>query len=218
MKMKKVWTLALAVCMMLLVGCGVQDNGAQDEAKRVEPMLSGNTMESMTDDTFPASFAAADLTEQDGTLTLAVTGYEEELFDAVAITTLKAGDTVVAGGEEYAVENTEENENGLISVNGGLEQDSIEFAPSDEDGGVYYVEGLDDTHTYADLGTASLPLAETFVFTDNSDLDHPDREYQAAEFRQILADDANGYGFEVNNTTVTVENGQITKIVRNFQP
>ncbi len=218
MKKKKVWTLALAVCMMLLVGCGTQDNGAQEGAQRVEPMLSGNTMEAMTDDTFQASFAAADLTEQDGTLTLAVTGYEEELFDAVAITTLKAGDTVVAGGKEYTVETAEENENGLISVNGGLEQGGIDFMPGDEDGGVYYVEGLDDIHTYASLGTASLPLAETFVFIDNSDLDHPDREYPAAEFQKLLTDDTNGYGFEANNTVVTVENGQITKIVRSFQP
>ena len=217
MKTKKIWTLALAVCMILLVGCGTQDNGAKDDMQRVEPMLSGITMESMTDETFPAAFSAADMTEQNGVLTLTVTGYEEELFDAVAITTLKAGDTVVAGGEEYVVETVEQKENGLISVNGGEEQGGIDFA-TDDDGGVYYVEGLDDIHTYADLGTASLPLAETFVFTDNSDLEHPDREYSAEEFRQILADDTNGYGFEVNNTTVTVENGQITEIVRNYQP
>ena len=217
MKTKKVWTIALAVCMTLLVGCGTQDNGAQDEAQRVEPMLSGNTLETMADASFPAAFTEADLKEADGVLTLTVTGYEEELFDAVAITNLKAGDTVVAGGEEYAVETVEQNENGLITVNGGEEQGGIDFA-TDDDGGVYYVEGLDDIHTYADLGTASLPLAETFVFTDNSDLEHPDREYSAEEFRQILADDTNGYGFEVNNTTVTVENGQITEIVRNYQP
>lgn len=220
MEKKKNRMIALIFCvmmMMLLAGCGNDGKQAQKEAQRVEPMLSGITMETMTDETFPASFSAVDLTEQNGDLALKVTGYEEELFDAVAITTLKAGDTIVAGGKEYAVENVEQNQNGIISVNGGEEQGGIDFA-TDDDGGVYYVEGMDDAHTYANLGTASLPLAATFVFIDNSDLDHPDQEYHAEAFRKILEDDANSYGFEVNNTTVTVENRQITEIVRNYQP
>lgn len=216
--MKKILVAVLAASMILLVGCGNNEEKTQDESKNVVPMEAAISIDNLDSADFPAAFDASSLKDVDGTLSLAVEIYDEELFDAVEITTLAKGDKITADGQEYTVETVEKSESGLISVNGGLEQGGIDFATNDSEGGVYYVEGLDDTHTYADLGKVTLTLADNFTFTDNSDLDNPEQKYDADGFKKLLADDPNSYGFSQFNTKVTVEGGVITGIERNFRP
>lgn len=143
--------------------------------------------------------------------------FAEEFFDAVAITELKAGDKLVAGGTEYVVETVEQADSGLVSINGGQEQGGVDLATDDE-GGVFFVEGMDNSHTYSALGKATLTLAENFALTDDSDLDNLNKKYNAEEFKALLGDDSNSYGFNRVNTTVKVDNGEITEIHRIFQP
>ena len=216
--MKKILVAALAASMILLVGCGNNAEKTQDESKNVVPKEASISIDHLDAADFPTSFDASSLKESDGTLSLETEVYDEELFDAVEITTLAKGDKITADGQEYTVETVEKSESGLISVNGGLEQGGIDFATNDSEGGVYYVEGLDDTHTYADLGKVTLTLADNFTFTDNSDLDNPEQKYDADGFKKLLADDPNSYGFSQFNTKVTVEGGVITGIERNFRP
>ena len=217
--MKKVLIAVLAASVILLAGCGSNDDPAQNQngGKTVEPAAT-LTVDGLDDAAFPAEFDKTALSEENGAFKLNVTAYEEELFDAVEITTLAEGDTVVAGGQEYKVSSVEESDTGLISVNGGEEQGGVDFATDDEQGGTYYVEGMDDTHTYREVGTKDLPLAENFIFTDDSDQDNPGQTYDADAFKKLLADDTDFYGFNRNNTTVTAENGEITAIHRIFQP
>lgn len=215
--MKKIFIAALAASMLLLAGCANNGETTPGESKNVAPLEASIAIDNLDSADFPASFDASSLQEADGAFSLELEVYDQEFFDAVDITTLAPGDKITAGGQEYTVETVEKSDTGLISVNGGLEQGGIDFATDDE-GGVYYVEGLDDTHTYADLGKATLVLADNFTFTDNSDLDDPDKQYDAAGFRALLADDANGYGFSQYNTTVSVEGGVITEIQRSFRP
>lgn len=216
--MKKVLIAALAASMILLVGCGNNEEKTQGEIKTVVPMEAGFSIDNLDSADFPAAFDASSLKDADGTLSLELEVYDEELFDAEDITTLAKGDKITADGQEYTVETVEESDTGLISVNGGLEQGGIDFATNDSEGGVYYVEGLDDTHTYADLGKVTLTLADNFTFMDNSDLDNPEQKYDADSFKKLLADDPNSYGFSQHNTKVTVEGGRITGIERNFRP
>lgn len=216
--MKKVLVAALAASMILLVGCGNNEEKTQDESKNVVPMEAAISIDNLDSADFPAAFDASSLKDADETLSLELEVYDEELFDAVDITTLAKGDKITADGQEYTVETVEKSDTGLISINGGLEQGGIDFATNDSEGGVYYVEGLDDTHTYADLGKVTLALADNFTFTDNSDLDNPEQKYDADGFKKLLTDDSNGYGFSQYNTKVTVEGGIITGIERNFRP
>ena len=215
--MKKILVAALAASMILLVGCGNNEEKTQDESKNVVPMEAGISIDNLDSADFPAAFDASSLKDVDGTLNLEVEVYDEELFDAVEITTLAKGDKITAGGQEYTVDTVERSETGLISINGGLEQGGIDFATNDE-GGVYYVEGMDDAHTYADLGSTTFALADDFTFTDNSDFDKPDQEYDAEGFKALLADDPSGYGFSPYNTTVQVEDNLITEIHRSYLP
>ena len=214
--MKKILIAALAASMILLAGCGNTQN--TDEAKSVMPKEASISIDNLDSAEFPAAFDASSLKEADGALSLEMEVYDEEFFDAADITALAKGDKITADGQEYTVDTVEESETGLISVNGGLEQGGIDFATNDSEGGVYYVEGLDDTHTYADLGKTTLALADDFTFTDDSDFDNPDQKYDAAGFKKLLADDANDYGFNQHNTTVKVEGGVITEVHRIFRP
>lgn len=213
--MKKVLIAALAASLIMLCGCGETENGG--DVKTVMPIDSGISIENLTDATFAGSFDESSISEENGAYNLDVEVFAEEFFDAVDITSLKAGDKLVADGTEYVVETVEQTDNGLVSINGGQEQGGVDLATNDE-GGVFFVEGMDGTHTYSDLGKATLKLAENFVLTDDSDLDNPDKKYNAEEFKALLEDDSNSYGFNRVNTTVRVDNGEITEIHRIFQP
>lgn len=213
--MKKVLIAALAASLILLCGCGGTETGG--DVKTVTPIDAGISVDNLTDATFAGSFDGSSISEDNGTYSLDVDVFAEEFFDAVAVTELKAGDKLVAGGTEYVVETVEQTDNGLVSINGGQEQGGIDLSTDDE-GGVFFVEGMDNSHTYSDLGKATLTLAENFVLTDDSDLDNPDKKYNAEEFKALLGDDSNSYGFNRVNTTVKVDNGEITEIHRIFQP
>ena len=89
----------------------------------------------------------------------------------VDIAQLAVGDTIVVDGKDMVV-TSREDENGFVTINGGLEQGGVDL--TSDDSGVYYAVGLDDTKSYHELGKVTVPVAEGFVLTDNADPEHPD--------------------------------------------
>ena len=130
----------------------------------------------------------------------------------VDIAQLAVGDTIVVDGKDMVV-TSREDENGFVTINGGLEQGGVDL--TSDDSGVYYAVGLDDTKSYHELGKVTVPVAEGFVLMDNADPEHPDETYAAADLAELAASEP---GFTANNTLATIEHGELTVLVRSYTP
>lgn len=218
--MKKARSLALALCMLALAlsACGTQPQQPQDdtppaEAKRVEPLPADEGLSNPSDATLAASFLPSGIREEDGKLVMDLTVYDYELFDSVDVSNLAEGDTLVVNGKDLTVTSREVSDDGLITINGGLETGGVWLAPGD--GGTYYTIGMDDIKDYHEVASVTLPVDPNCILTDNSDLDHPDQQLSITEVQKISDEDAH---FVPYNTQVLVEGGTVTAITRSYMP
>lgn len=228
--MKKRLILVIALCLTALTACSTNPTSSTQsaqpsqstqtaqsaepaaEAKIIKPMSTGNfDPKNPIDMNTAVSFTAANVHKDRDKITLDVTIYEEELFDAVEVTQLKAGDTITAGGKEVKVTKVEELKTGGYAINGGYEQGGVTLFPGD--GGTYYQVKENDAKTYVKVGTATLPLSDKFELVDNAE--NANKKLTAQDMTTLKED---SIGFNENNTTVTVENGVITNITRAYMP
>jgi len=228
--MKKRLILVIALCLTALTACSTNPTSSAQsaqpnqstqtaqsaepaaEAKIIKPMSTGNfDPKNPIDMNTAVSFTAANVHKDGDKITLDVTIYEEELFDAVEVTQLKAGDTITAGGKEVKVTKVEELKTGGYAINGGYEQGGVTLFPGD--GGTYYQVKENDAKTYVKVGTATLPLSDKFELVDNAE--NANKKLTAQDMTTLKED---SIGFNENNTTVTVENGVITNITRAYMP
>ncbi len=162
---------------------------------------------------FAASFGAGDFIKNaDGTFTLTTMIYRYEMFSGEDIQSLKVGDTIWCLGKNVAVETIEVRDSGLIVVNGGIENGGRYFKT--DENGLYFESGMNDRHSYYEIGENTYTLSADFVFRDNSDMDNP-KTYTAEEFMSLLTYDTH---FVNSNTIVETSNGVVTAIVRNYIP
>ena len=224
--MKKALSIAVALCLALsLAACGKtdtdsgnssenQDTDAPDaQAQRVEPLsFTGMDTENLADGTYAVSFTPADVIDDGGLLELHFTVYDYARYDAVQISQLAAGDTLVVDGQDMTVETVEDTEAGIF-VNGGLENGGVDLAPGD--GGTYYISQMDDAKDYQTVGEATLPVSQDFVLTDDSDPDHPGQTLLSGDLFSLEDD---GVGFTANNTSLTVEGGYVVSAQRVYIP
>ncbi len=187
-----------------------------------EPVAEGRTIEPL-----PISYDIADL--EDGiywvdldmsTYTAVDDGYKvsaevfvEEYYDAVDVTTMVPGDTLVVDGVSYVVETISTNDYGTMDINGGLEEGGTSLSPSTS-GGTFQFRGFDDITTYADLGTTELTISHDAVVTDLTD-------FEFGEIKWVLDDlpdrDPN-LPMTHRNTTVRLENGVVVEMNMYFVP
>ena len=233
--MKKVLAILLAISVLALSACAAkqvnsdtqkdsntaeteQKPGSEQteqpaqEAKRIEPLTESLDLNALTDATVAASFGADDISETDGKTELTLTVYDYDIYDMVDIAQLAVGDTIVVDGKDMVV-TSREDENGFVTINGGLEQGGVDL--TSDDSGVYYAVGMDDAKSYHELGKITVPVAEGFVLTDNSDPDHPDETYAASDLAELAASEP---GFTANNTLATIEHGELTVLARSYTP
>ena len=100
------------------------------EAKRVEPMPESLDPQALTDATVAVSFGADDISETDGKTELTLTVYDYDIYDMVDIAQLAVGDTIVVDGKDMVV-TSREDENGFVTINGGLEQGGVDLTSDD---------------------------------------------------------------------------------------
>ena len=182
------------------------------EAKRIEPLPESLDLNALTDVTVAASFGAEDISEKDGKTQITLTVYDYDVYDMVDISQLAVGDTIVVDGKDMVVASREDKD-GFVTINGGLEQGGVDL--TSDDSGVYYAVGMDDAKSYHELGKITVPVAEGFVLTDNSDLEHPDETYAASDLAKLAASEP---GFTANKTLATIEHGELTVLARSYTP
>ena len=181
-------------------------------AKRIELLAESLDLNALTDATVAASFGAEDISEKDGKTEITLTVYDYDIYDIVDISLLAVGDTIVVDGKDMVVASREDKD-GFVTINGGLEQGGVDL--TSDDSGVYYAVGMDDAKSYHELGKITVPVAEGFVLTDNSDPEHPDETYAASDLAKLAGE---GVGFTANNTQATIEHGELTVLARSYTP
>ena len=217
---KATLSLGLALGVLGLSGCGTpaadsgsaSAGGSQGEARRVEPLADTLDVSALAegDQQFTAGFRGSDIREDGGQLVIDLTVYTYDLYDAVDISMLAAGDTLVVKGEDIPVTAVAE-ENGGVTVNGGLENGGVDLISAG--GGAYRLQLEDDARDLYEVGTITLPVGQDCVLTDDSDPEAPGRT--------LYAGDLLGLGDEVFSpqaTTVETVGGTVTVIHRDYTP
>ena len=149
-----------------------------------------------------------------GALSIRMTVYDYERFDMVDISQMKEGDTLVINGKDMQVDSLEEFGNGVLEVNGGLEQGGCDLWSGDD--GVYQEVLMDSGNHYYPIGTAVVPVDENFRYYDQSNLDTPQEEYYAGDL--ITMADSVDFSCQANNATVRIANGKIVEIIKIYTP
>lgn len=235
--MKKVLVLIIAICL-LLSGCAkAQDNmsgsvpteentavteaendGAADAEQTAGPKiiypLPDTTMGNISDCILYVSLEEGGVYLDDtGKILMDIKIYSYDSYDLVDMSMMKTGDILSAHSGEVKLGVLVRNDDGSISVNGGLDAGGFDLVC--DDCGCFYERGYNDAKNWYEVGEASIPVSADFEYHDNSDLDHGETLYYPENF---LAGEVTDYHFTPHNTTVRVENGQIIEMYRRYVP
>lgn len=186
-----------------------------EEGKVIQPVLGTLEINNLQDHTFHAGFEAKDIyLDENGMLVIKMHVYDYDLYDMVDISTLEIGDTIVFSGKPVQITSLESDTYG-VRINGGYEKDGYNLMPSES--GVYFETLASDAKVFQDLGEVILPVGQDFVFTDDSDLEHPGTEYLAGD----LITDVSEWDttFNPNATTITVDSkGDVIAMNKGYMP
>lgn len=212
--------LSLLVLSAALFGCGAKDEPPTEPSDtRILPIPSSFDPANLEDCSFPVSFTNDDIELNDeGSFVLHMTVWEQELFDAASITGLKEGDVIVVRGDDVSVAAVEQAD-GVVHINGGLENGGITMAPS-ESGGTFYESGSELTEydaMYTSVAQMALPVnGDEFVYRDSSDLEKGEVTYLAGDL--LAMKDSVDFGCTAMNGTAHIVNNQVVEIIRVYMP
>lgn len=175
----------------------------------------------MEDGIYAASIQGVEKTDNGYQLTAVLAGYDQ--YDMVDVSNLKPGDIIIThtmGGsadstEEITVE-TVENSDGIITINGGIEEGGLYLKEEDT---VYRTMEMDDYPGYYAVGTTDpIKLADDVVFSDGTaDFGAEPVETVGAEAaaEKISAGETS---LTYYNTTIRVESGEVAEITAVWVP
>lgn len=242
--MRKIIALTLStVCILSLVGCGAKnvetkpntteseivetnpstDNNEQptesteteETTNTILPLPSTINLEALEDSSLAVSFGKEDIHKnEDESITIDLTIYAYDMYDMVDIANLKEGDMISINGEDVEINSIEEEENGAILINGGIDNDGFTLATDDST--ICHLFDYNDAKVYNEVGKVSLKLAKDFAMNDSSDLDNPDATYTAEDLLKEESDF--NFIFTPNDTTAQIANNEIVSITRIFTP
>lgn len=208
--MKKILFAVLIV--FTLLSCSQQQE--EQVYAVIKPLPSGINVREIKDATVPVSFKVSSFYWPESTLTIDV--WSEDLYDAVEVSLMQAGDTLIYKGQDIIVK-TIENENGILTINGGIEEGGAYLKAYE--GGTYRGLQLDDHSTYTHLGSTILPLAYDFRIIDCGE-DFTDKYDTITMGQKLYMDSIQNVRGDFNylNTKVMVVNGNIVEITRKWIP
>ena len=152
--------------------------------------------------------------DETGTVMMDATVFTYDIYDMIDVALMKEGDTILRAQEETLIRTLERSENGLVLINGGLDQGG--FCLHTEGNTVYYELGHNDVKAYYALGKVSLPVSPDFVYHDASDLDKDAVSFRAEDFLDGAVSFADP--FDVNHTTIRIEKGLVAEMTRVYAP
>lgn len=138
-----------------------------------------------------------------------------DLFDSNLVNALEKGDCIIADDNMIEVK-TVKKEDGYVSVNYGMEG-MTDFETYDK--GHYRISAEDDFPTYTSQGKVKLLVPITVGMTDNGIDGDPmkTKVVKGSKLGYYLRNSWSNEFFQFN-TTITIKNGKVTKLTRNYIP
>lgn len=194
--------------------CGCSQNKQDPKHKLIAPLPANIAVDNLQYCTIPVAFTSDNFNWMGGNLTMTV--YNQDLYDAVEISQMQVGDTIVYEGKPMVINKIAE-EHGGLDVNGGLDEGGCCLVGYE--GGTYVARNWDNHATYTKLGKAEVALADDFIIIDCGEFpDDPNDTIRTGQ-KQYLESLKDGRKDFFNlNTRVTIENGMITEIKRHWIP
>lgn len=226
--------LALGITM---AGCGTPGSTAgsaaasttsttSSEAQKteVQPMQGVLLSDPPSDGTYHISFESdkVGVGERRNTINDVVV-YDYDRYTAQEIEALREGDTIAThlnGTEEITALTVEsiERENNYVTINGGIEEGGIDLCKEDDH---YRTLTWDDFPVYYEVG-----VAKQLVMADDIELSDGAADFEAdpvivkgdRAVCDAMSNEEDGYGWNAGNTTVTIQNGEMTHVDRIWVP
>lgn len=234
----KIGTLTVLLALgITMAGCGASGSTAgsaaasttsttSSEAQKteVQPMQGVLLSEPLPDGTYHISFESDKVWvgERKNTINDAVV-YDYDRYTAPEIEALREGDTIAThlnGTEEITALTVEsiERENDYVTINGGIEEGGIDLCKEDDH---YRTLTWDDFPVYYEVG-----VAKQLVMADDIELSDGAADFEAdpvivkgdRAVCDAMSNEEDGYGWNAGNTTVTIQNGEVTHADRIWVP
>ena len=234
----KIGTLTVLLALgITMAGCGASGSTAgsaaasttsttSSEAQKTEvhPMQGVLLSDPLSDGTYHISFESDKVWvgERKNTINNAVV-YDYDRYTAADIEALSEGDTIIThlnGTEEITALTVEsvERENNYVTINGGIEEGGIDLCKEDDH---YRTLTWDDFPAYYEVG-----VAKQLVMADDIELSDGAADFEADPVMvkgdravcDAMSNEEDGYGWNAGNTTVTIQNGEMTHVDRIWVP
>ena len=234
----KIGTLTVLLALgITMAGCGTPGSTAgsaaasttsttSSEAQKteVQPMQGVLLSDPLPDGTYHISFESDKVWvgERKNTINDAVV-YDYDRYTAPEIEALSEGDTIAThlnGTEEITALTVEsvERENNYVTINGGIEEGGIDLCKEDDH---YRTLTWDDFPVYYEVGVAKqLVMAEDIELSDGAADFEADPVIVKGDRAvcDAMSNEEDGYGWNAGNTTVTIQNGEMTHVDRIWVP
>lgn len=234
----KIGTLTVLLALgITMAGCGTPGSTAESAAAsatsttsseaqktEVQPMQGVLLSDPLSDGTYHISFESdkVGVGERRNTINDVVV-YDYDRYTAPEIEALREGDTIAThlnGTEEITDLTVEsiERENNYVTINGGIEEGGIDLCKEDDH---YRTLTWDDFPAYYEVG-----VAKQLVMADDIELSDGAADFEAdpvivkgdRAVCDAMSNEEDGYGWNAGNTTVTIQNGEMTHVNRIWVP
>lgn len=234
----KIGTLTVLLALgITMAGCGTPGSTAGSAAAsttsttssevqktEVQPMQGVLLSDPLSDGTYHISFESdkVGVGERKNTINDVVV-YDYDRYTAPEIEALSEGDTIAThlnGTEEITALTVEsiERENNYVTINGGIEEGGIDLCKEDDH---YRTLTWDDFPVYYEVG-----VAKQLVMADDIELSDGAADFEAdpvivkgdRAVCDAMSNEEDGYGWNAGNTTVTIQNGEVTHADRIWVP
>lgn len=192
---------------------GAKEDASHKTGKVVEPMATTTDLRELSGD-YQVAFSTSDIKQDEDGVTVHLTVYEQEQFDAAEIQSLGKGDILMLDGKTVVIASIEKGSDGSYTMTdkSGVEYDLVE----NTDGSSYYELGVSDSLNYISVGETDLPLSVNFIYKDQSNLNEKGRTATQEDFKEIAEEYQTT--FSAADTTATVKNGEVMVINKSYRP
>ena len=208
--------LFIAISLLYLTsGCSTSNSKENATHQCISPLGLNTPIDStLNNSTIAAAFNVNDFNWQEGKLSITV--YHEYIYDAVAVSQMQMGDTIIYEDTAIPIDSVKVTDKFVI-INGGIEQGGTELCPYE--GGTYRAVSLDDHSVYKEIGKANVTLPKDFTLIDcGENPTDPCDTICAGQKAYINQLPEHRQNFNPLNTRIRIEKGIVKEINRRWIP